>query len=177
LAIIKDLGAPIGMFPFSRVCVFVSRRTVKICQSMGIPGEVGRYPVQDNADFISVHIVDKIAEVLRSTITGSRRIIACYLIAPGAVKGMLCNPHKFYVSISHLFYIVCKGMGQFPVIVKAFVFLVFPGMFFPGTGMYLVNGHSVFFYIKLLTFLHPCSVCPFVIGNIHYPGGCTWTYF
>ena len=176
-AIVKDLGTPVRMFSLSGVCVFVSRGSIEVCQSMGVSGEVGGNPIQDDADLISVHIIDKITEILGSAIAGGRRIITCYLIAPGAVKGMLCDSHQFYMSIAHFLDIVRKSMGQLPIIIKSLILFVFPGMFFPGTWMNLVNRHGVFLHIKLLAFLHPCGVRPLIISDVHDSGGGTRAQF
>ena len=56
--VVKDLGPPIRMLPFSGIRIFKSRRPVKIRQAMGISGEMRRNPVQDNADLVAVEIID-----------------------------------------------------------------------------------------------------------------------
>ena len=165
------------MFALSGICIFVSGGSVKICQSVSVSREMGRNPVQDDPDLVAVHIVDKITEIFRSSVTGSGCIISCHLISPGTVKGMFCDTHQFHMGISHFLHIVRQCVGQFPIVIESFILFVFPGMFFPGTRMDLVNSHGVFFHVELLPFLHPCGVGPFVVSNIHYFGSRAGTKF
>ena len=73
---------------------------------------------------------------------------------------MLCNPHKFYMSIAHLFHISCQSMSQFPVIVESRVILSMGRMSFPGAGMHLINRHGIFSRVELQTFLQPGCIPP-----------------
>ena len=45
LFIVKDLRSPVGVFPFAGISIFIEGLSVKVSQAMGIPWEMGRYPV------------------------------------------------------------------------------------------------------------------------------------
>ena len=123
-AVIENFCPPVRMLPFSWICILICRGSVKISQSVGILRKMCRHPVQDHADFIFMHVIHKILEVLRGTIPGSGCIISCNLVSPGTVKGVLRNPHQFHMGISHLFHIVSQGMRQLSVIVKSILISV-----------------------------------------------------
>src|SRR5699024_9720091 len=131
-SVIKDFGTPVRILPFSGICIFISRSAVKVSQSMGLPRTMRRHPVQDDANLVFMHIIDEIFEILRCSVTGSRRIVSGHLISPGSVEGMLCDAHQLYVGIAHFLYIICESMSKLPVIVEAFVFFVFLWMLSPG---------------------------------------------
>ena len=54
LLIVEDFGTPVRVFALARVCVLKERLSVKISKAVGIPREVGRNPVQDDADAYSL---------------------------------------------------------------------------------------------------------------------------
>src|SRR5690606_9426060 len=47
---VKDLGAPVLMLSLSRVRVFIKMGSIKESQSMGITWEMGRNPVENDAN-------------------------------------------------------------------------------------------------------------------------------
>ena len=173
--IIIDLGSPVRMLTLSRICMFIYSCSVKIGKSMGIFREVGRYPIKNNAYLLTVKIINKIFEILRSSITGCRCIIAGYLISPGTVKRMFGNTHKLNMCIPHLFNILGKLRCQFSVGIETIFILLCLRMLHPGTWMYLINGHGTCIRIKILTVLHPGNIFPFIVGNICDPGCSSWT--
>ena len=79
---------------------------------------------------------------------------------------MLCNSHKFYMSISHLFDIGRQFMCKFTVIIKSRIILILCRMFLPGTRMYFIDCHRFTFLVKFRTLLHPGGIFPFVIRNV-----------
>ena len=175
--IVEHLGSPIRVLSLSGVCVFISRHSVKFCQSMGIFWEMCRHPVQNDTDFMFMHIIHEIAEIFRRSVTGGRRIISGNLVSPGTVKGVLCNSHKFYMGVAHIFHIIGQCVSQFPVIVKARVLFLSARVLFPRTRMHFIDGHGVFLGVKLLPFFHPCSVPPFESLQIHNFRGIARTHF
>ena len=84
--IIEDLGSPVRMFPFLRICIFKGSCAVKVSESVCIAWKMCRYPVKDYANLILMEVIDHICEIFRRTITGGRSIISGHLISPGAVK-------------------------------------------------------------------------------------------
>ena len=131
LFIVKDLGTPVWMLAFTRICILEERLSVKICQTVGIPREMGRNPVQNNADALFVHIVHKIFEFLWSAIAGGGSIVAGYLIAPGTIIGMFRNSHQLDMGVTHLLYIGSQLGGSFLIGIITVFFR--PVFLFPGT--------------------------------------------
>ena len=50
--------------------------TYRIGQAMRVLGEMRRHPIENHADVVFVEIIDKIHEILRRSIAGSRRIVS-----------------------------------------------------------------------------------------------------
>ena len=123
-AVVKHLGAPIRVFALAGVSVFEQGLSVKISQSMGVLGEMGRNPVQDDADSGAVEIIHKIHEVLWRAVPGGGCKISGYLITPGTVKWMFCDAHQFNMGITHLLHIGRQFMGRLGVCIE-------PVLFFP----------------------------------------------
>ena len=165
-SVIVDLGSPVRMLTLSRVFMLIDSSSIEIGKSMCILREMSRNPVEYNTDLVSVQVIHHIFEILCSTIPGSRCIISCYLISPGSVKWMLCNSHKFYMSISHLFDIGRQFMCKFTVIIKSRIILILCRMFLPRTQMYFIDCHRFTFLVKFRTLLHPGGIFPFVIRNV-----------
>ena len=102
LAEVEDLGAPVRVLSPPRVRILIDALTVKLCEAMGIRAEVGRYPVEDDADMGLVERIHQVHEVLRGAIAGGRCIVARHLIPPGAVEGMLQDAHQLHMGELHL---------------------------------------------------------------------------
>ena len=131
LGIVEYFCSPLRMLAHSGIGIFKQCLAVKICQTMGILWKMGRYPVQNDTDLIAMQHVDQICKILRCSVTGGRCIIAGYLIAPGAVKRMLCDSHQLHMSIPHILYVFCQLMSKLTVIVKSVFILIFHCMFSP----------------------------------------------
>ena len=116
--VIVDQCAPVRMGTFSRIEVLVQAGSVKGSQSKRITRKMCRYPVQNHADALCMHIVHEIHEIFRCAVTTGRCIVSGHLIAPGTVKRVLHNRHQLNMRIAHLFYIVRKHHSQFTIIVK-----------------------------------------------------------
>ena len=80
--VIEYLGAPVRMFSLSRISIFIKRFAVKIGQSVGILREMGGNPVENHADALFMHVVDKIHEILWASVAGCGSVIAGHLISP-----------------------------------------------------------------------------------------------
>ena len=130
-AVVVNLRSPIRVLPLSRVFMFINSRSVKVCKSVCILREMCRNPVKDHTDLITVKIINHIFEIFCCSVAGSRCIITGYLIAPGAVKRVLCNSHQFDMGIAHFLHISSQLMCQFAIIVKSWIVLILCFMFLP----------------------------------------------
>ena len=112
-------------------------------QSKLIRAEVCGNPVKDDADACLMKLVHKVHEVCRLTVSGCGRIVACYLISPGAVKRVLRNTDKLDVGVLHLLEILNNPVCELPVSIETILGSV--GMFHPGADVALVdcNGKTV----------------------------------
>src|SRR5579875_4073229 len=62
-SIVKDLRSPLFMLTFARVGIFIEVRAIKIAQRVAIFRKVRRYPVQQYANTLLMHIINKILEI------------------------------------------------------------------------------------------------------------------
>ena len=179
--IVKDLGTPVRMFSFARICIFIHWLSVKVGQSVGIFWKMSRYPVKNNADAFFVHVVNKIHEFFRGAVAGGRSKISGDLISPGAVKRMLGDAHQFNVGISHGFHIVCQFMGCLHISVVAGFFCSL--LFLPGAQMDFIDCHWRLNRICRGAFSHPGGIAPFKTADIcgygcsaraEFAGKCVW---
>ena len=163
LGIVEYFCSPLRMLAHSGIGIFKQCLAVKICQTVGVLWKMGRYPVQNDTDLIAMQRVDQICKILRCSVTGGRCIIAGYLIAPGAVKRMLCDSHQLDVGIFQFFQIFYDTIRKFSVIIKSILRF---RMLHPGTDVTLINCNRRFFRILRASFFNPLAVRPFKIGNI-----------
>ena len=63
--IVEAVGAPVAALTASRVRMLVQRRTIKTCEAEFILRKMCRHPVEDDADSMCMHIINKIHEILR----------------------------------------------------------------------------------------------------------------
>ena len=84
-SVVVDQGAPVRMRALSRILMLVNTGSVKAGQTMGIPRKMSRYPVQDHANAVLMHIVHEVHKIIRSAIAAGRRIVTGHLIAPGLI--------------------------------------------------------------------------------------------
>ena len=160
-AVIVNQGSPMGMGALPGVHMFIDAGAVKYSHSIGIPWEMGRYPVKYDADSLSVHIVHKVHEILRSAVTAGRGIIPCYLITPGFIQRMLHHRHELHMGVSHILYVFCQPWGQLPVIIKFGTHQVLSCLILdrlladPGPQMDLIYVHGLVLCIGLCPLSHP----------------------
>ena len=160
-AVIVYQSAPMGMGALPGVHVFIDAGAVKHSHSIGIPWEMGRHPVKYDADSLSMHIVHKVHEILRSTVTAGRGIIPCYLITPGFIQRMLHHRHELHMGVSHILYVFRQPWGQLPVIIKfgtrQVLSCLIPDSLLtdPGAQMDLIYVHGLVLCICLCPLIHP----------------------
>ena len=78
--------------------VLVEVGAVKLCQSVGIGGKVHRHKVHDDADAHAVAGVDKAGKLGGGAVAAGDGKIAGGLVAPAAVKGMLCQRQQLHMG-------------------------------------------------------------------------------
>ena len=123
-----------------------------------------RYPVQDHADSLLMHIVHKVFKIIGSSVSRGRRIITGHLISPGLVQRVLHHRHQFHMGKSHFLYVLRQHRSDFPVIIKYAVIL----RFFPGAQMHFVDIHRGLVPLYFSPLFHPVAVLPAVFAEIRY---------
>ena len=117
-SVVVNQSTPVRMRALAGIPVLINTGSVKAGQSIGIPREMSRNPVQNHADSLTVHIIHKVHKIIRRSVTAGRCIVASYLISPGSVQRMLHHRHQFYMGISHILYIFSQTGRNLSVIVK-----------------------------------------------------------
>ena len=116
--VVINQSTPVRMRALAGILVLINTGSIKAGQSIGIPREMSRNPVQNHADSLTVHIIHKVHKIIRRSVTAGRCIVASYLISPGSIQRMLHHRHQFYMGISHALYIFSQTGRNLPVIVK-----------------------------------------------------------
>ena len=150
---VKDLGAPVRVLAAAGVRIFKDAAAVKFGKAVGIRAEVGGNPVKDNADTCFMQGVDQVHEILGLAVSGGRRVVACDLIAPGAVERMLGNTHQLYVGKRNVLEVFDQSVRKLTVVIETVRGSV--GMFHPGTDMALIDGQLGLVGILFGAVLHP----------------------
>ena len=126
-AIVEDLGAPGVVLPLAGVGVLVAGGAVELVEPVGVLAEVGGHPVEDDADAVLVHVVDKVHEILRGAVAGCGGVVAGALVAPAGVKGVLGDGQKLDEVEAHVLDVRGKLTGQVPVVDEVPVLPAAPG--------------------------------------------------
>ena len=161
-SVVVDQRPPVRMCSLSGIQMLIQTGSVKSGKAVGIPGEVRRHPVQNHADSRLMHLVHEIHEILRRAVSGSGRVIADHLIAPGTVEGMLHDGHQFNMGIPHLLHIGNDSRGQFPIIAVGSVVL----RTLEGAQVQLIDADRRIAVVRLFPLLQPLLVLPGKAGNI-----------
>ena len=77
---------------------------------------MGRYPVQNYAYAMLMHIVYKVHKVLRRTVPCGRTEVARYLIAPGRVEGIFADTHNLDMRIAHILHVFAQLVGKAAIV-------------------------------------------------------------
>src|SRR3984885_5555151 len=120
--VVEYKSVPVRLLPLSWVAVFVEMRAIEIAEARLIFWEVGRDPIEDDADSILMKAVDKVPEIVRRAESAGRSKIAGGLVSPGAVERMLHNWHEFDVGKTALPDIICQQRGHLPIAQPAIFF-------------------------------------------------------
>ena len=175
-SIVKDLRAPLPVLALPGIFVLIEGRPVKAGQPVGILREMSRYPVKIHADPFPVQVIHQIHKVFRIAISGGRCKIPGYLVAPGAIEGILHNPQKFHMGISHLLCIISKCMRQLFVIQETIRIDLADGPFLKSSRMDFQNIDRFTPVIPFFPFLHPFLIPPAVILDFCHTGSISRSY-
>ena len=170
-AIIKYLRSPFRMFSQTRVGMFKYALSVKFCQSVCIGCKMCRYPVQNDSNACLMQFINQIHKILRRSVTGRRRIVSGHLIPPGAIIRMLCDSHKLYMGVFHLFQIFNDPVGKLPIIIESFRSTVIR-MLHERTDMTLIDRHGLLVHIFFIPGFHPLGILPIESRDISNDGRC-----
>ena len=112
---VEDQRAPVCVFAFARILMFVQRCTVKLSQPMFIFWKVRRHPVDDDSYAGIVTTVDEVSKVIGVPETLRWGEHANGLVAPGAIERMLRYRQQLNVREPHISNIVDKLICELPV--------------------------------------------------------------
>ena len=124
--IVEDKSAPLGMVRHLFVVALIGWCAVKHTETVGILGEMGGDPVDENTYARLVHTVHKIHKVLRRAVAAGGGEVACHLIAPAGGIGVFRYGHKLNVSIAHIEAIIRKGVCHNAIVGIYFILALFP---------------------------------------------------
>ena len=71
-AVVEVHRIPFLVFRQDRISRFVARFAVEVAQAVGVAAKVARHPVEDDADAVSVAVVDEIHKIFRRAIAAGR---------------------------------------------------------------------------------------------------------
>ena len=97
-AVVEDERAPVGVLALAGVGVLVQRGAVEAGEGEVVLREVGRDPVEDDADAALVELVDEPAEAVGVAVAGRRREVARHLVAPRPAEGVLHHRQQLDVG-------------------------------------------------------------------------------
>ena len=104
-AIVKDVGAPVGVGALAGVGVFIGGGAVELVEAKGIPGEVGGDPVHDDTDTRLMELVDEVFQIIGDAEAAGGGEVAGALVAPGGIQGVLGDGEELYMGEAHLLHI------------------------------------------------------------------------
>ena len=112
---VEDQRAPVGVLALAGVGVLVEGGAVEAGQGEVVLGEVGRHPVDDDADAGLVQGVDEEPEVVGRAEAGGGRVVGGDLVAPRPAEGVLGHGQELDVGEAHLGEVGRQLLGQLPV--------------------------------------------------------------
>ena len=160
-AVIKVGGSPFPVLRPLLIIRLVKGLPVEMTQSLIVLAEMARHPVHDDGNAVFMGLVYQIHEVLRFAVAAGYRIIACSLIAPGAIIGMLTEGHELQMGVMHILHVLDELISQLPVAQVASLQRT-P----PGTQMHLIGQHRALIGTLLFLLLVPFPIMPLIAGKI-----------
>src|ERR1043166_3331018 len=114
-AVVEDVRAPVRMFTFARIEMFVQRGAVESAQRPRIFRKVRRHPVHDHADAMLMQVVDQVTKIVRLTVTSRRCVVVSNLVTPRWTIRMFFKWQKLDVREAHLSDIVGERLSHFTI--------------------------------------------------------------
>ena len=68
-AVVENVSAPIRMFAFARIEMFVESGAIKAAERKSVFRKMRRHPIHDHADAALMQIVDQITKIVRRAVT------------------------------------------------------------------------------------------------------------
>ncbi len=168
-AVVEDERAPIEVTPLARVVVLIEVSAVEEAERELVGGEVGRNPVDQDADALLVAGVDEGHEVVRRAEAAGGRVEAGHLVAPRLVGGMLGHWQQLDVAEAHLL-----DVGD-EVVDEVAVSQPLPAVLAPpGAEMQFVDVHRRAEALALAARGHPVVVLPLVLVDVPDHRGVLW---
>ncbi len=158
---VEDVGAPVGLVPAPRVGVLVERLAVELRQGPGVAREVGRHPVEDDADTRLVEPVDEVAEVVGTAEPRRGGVVPGDLVAPGRPVRVLHHREELDVGEAEVGDVVDQVLGEVAVAL----------VLAPRAEVDFVDAHRAGVRVRGATALHPAVVGPLVLRPGHDRAG------
>ena len=166
---IKDPGAPVLVLPLGGVAVFVAARAIVFVQAKLILGEMRRYPIHDDTDAGLMQGIHQCHKVVRGAVAAAGGVVACHLVAPGAIIGVLGGGQQLHMGIAHFGQVGGQLLRQLQIGV-----IVPIGIAPPGTDMQLVDIHRQAAGILCGPLRHPFGIVPAVTRQPVDLAGVLW---
>ena len=161
-AVIEDQRVPVRVVPLPRVGVLVQAGPVEPGQAVGVGGEVGRHPVDDDPQPPPVQFVHEVHEVVRGPEPAGRGEVAGRLVAPTAVERVLGDRHQLHVGEAVLDAVVADLLGEL-VVGQVLPPVLGPP---PTAQVHLVNGDGGAEPVGFAAAGDPGVVAPVVAGQV-----------
>ena len=81
-AIVEYISAPVRMLSSSWIRMLIEWHSIETSKSVCIPREMCRYPIEDNADSLAVHVINEIHKIYGITISAGRCVVIGNLVSP-----------------------------------------------------------------------------------------------
>ena len=112
---VEDVGAPVELLAATRVGVLVEGGAVEAGERPLVLREVGRDPVDDDAEAASVQLVDEEAELVGRAEARRGRVVRRDLVAPRAAERVLRDGQQLHVREAGLLEVVGELGGELAV--------------------------------------------------------------
>src|SRR5688572_25448486 len=90
------------MLALARIFVLVKGGAVEAAEAVGVAREVGRHPIDEDANAMLVAVIDEVHEVVRRAVTARGSEVTDGLIAPASAEGVLADRQQLDVRKAHL---------------------------------------------------------------------------
>ncbi len=149
------------MLALARVGVFEQGGPVEGGQAVAVAREVGRHPVEQDADTSLVQHVDEDAEIVGRAEAAGGRVVAHGLVTPGCVERMLAHGQQLDVGVAHRLAVLGELSTQVLVGEEAVV-----GRALPRAEVHFVDADWRVQALRLGASRHPLVVVPGVARQI-----------